>query len=188
MDDRELQWRELGAKTVFRSPVFDIRARDCVSGDGMRGTYFAVDAPDWVTVIPEKGNDFVLVRQWRHGSTSMLTEFPGGMVDKGEDPAKAAARELEEETGYRAGKLTKLGSVNPNPALFTNVFHVFLAEELTDTGKQSLDADERIDRLTLPAKEVIARFGSGEFVNAFMGTALCLYQREKNLFRDEERH
>ena len=57
-------------------------------------------------------------------------EVPGGLVDPGEDHRTAAARELEEETGYRAGKLERLGEVFPNPALFNNSMSFWLATEL----------------------------------------------------------
>ncbi|MCH2169421.1 NUDIX hydrolase [Myxococcota bacterium] len=68
-----------------------------------------------------------MVRQYRHGARKDTLEVPGGMVDPGESPSQAAARELLEETGYRAQQIERLGSVNPNPALFGNRLHCFLA-------------------------------------------------------------
>ena len=91
-------------------------------------------------------------------------------------------RELKEETGFEAGQLTHLGTVSPNPALFKNQFHVFLAEELTQTGTQSLDSDELLTYELMPTDEVIHNYGKGEFAHALMGTALMLYlqHRQKN--------
>ena len=71
----------------------------------------------------------VLVRQFRHGSRTVTLEIPGGLIDPGETPAQAAGRELLEETGFRAGRLEDLGSINPNPALFGNRVHMQLALE-----------------------------------------------------------
>ena len=134
-----------------------------------------MDAPDWVIVIAEHNDKFLMVKQWRHGEAALSVEFPGGVIDSGEEPEAAALRELEEETGYKAGKLTKLGSSNPNPALFSNHVHFFLAEDLTPTGIQHLDADEFINYMELPIKEAIQGIGTPQFPHALMGTALALY-------------
>lgn len=71
--------------------------------------------------------DLVMIRQYRHGSREITLEIPGGLVDPGESPEDAACRELLEETGYRAGHVESLGSINPNPALFANRVHMWVA-------------------------------------------------------------
>lgn len=179
MKDEELKWKDEGKKLLLHTCVFDVQEKECLSHSGLTGKYFVMDAPDWCVVIPKKGENFLMARQWRHGTTSITTEFPGGVVEKGEDPAVCAARELSEETGYRAGKLTKLGECSPNPALFTNRLHIFLAEDLVPLGKQQLDEDEFLNCIELPAKEVIDSFGKGEFIHAYTGTALGLYLRHE---------
>lgn len=180
MRDDELKWRTDSVETLIKTPVFDLLRQNERAAGGLTGSYIALDAPDCVVIIPEYEGRFVLVRQWRHGADMLTTEFPGGVVNKGEEPKAAALRELAEETGYVAGKLTLIGSSNPNPALFKSRFYVFLASDLTPTGRQHLDADELVECITRPVDEVISALGSGEYVHAFMGTALAFYMRYKN--------
>ena len=176
-NDRELTWETTGTRPLLHTPVFDVVGQTEVSAAGQRGDYVSVRAPDWVVVVAVYRDRFVLVRQWRHGASRLTTEFPAGVAEPGETPEQAAARELREETGFTAGKVTLLGSCCANPALFNNQTHIFLAEDLTPTGKLDLDEDELLDPLLVPVDEVIAAFGTGDYVHAYMGTALAFYLR-----------
>ena len=178
MQDEALIWNVLETEPLLHTPVFDVLAQKEASAVGPAGTYVAMTAPDWVMVIPELGEDFLMVRQWRHAARCLTTEFPGGVRDGDEDPAETAARELLEETGFRAGTLIHLGSCSPNPALFSNTFHCYLARDLVPTGTQHLDADELLRYERRPIREVLAGFGSGEYSHALMGTALAFYLRD----------
>lgn len=175
MTDNDLKWKIEQTENLLHTPVYDVINQHEISATGIAGDYIALDAPDWVMVIPEYQGSFVMVRQWRHSSEELTTEFPGGVVDRGEDPAVSAERELYEETGFKVGRLTKLGDCSPNPALFKNRFHVYLAQELTPTGEQNLDDDELLTYRLIPTDEVIASFGKGEFSHALTGTAIAYY-------------
>ena len=180
-DDEKLKWKTNSRKQLMKTVVFNLMACDNESSGGVKGEYIVMDAPDWVIVIPEKEDRFLMVKQWRHGECSLSVEFPGGVIDKGELPEAAAARELEEETGCRAESLIKLGSVNPNPALFSNHVHVFLATNLVQTGEQHLDHDEFINYMEIPKKEVLDGMGTPQFCHALMGTALAMYLKYKSV-------
>ena len=177
LNDERLIWQTNREELLLHTPVFDVIGQEERSADGITGTYVAMEAPDWVMTIPVYRDCFVMVRQWRHAYKGLTTEFPGGVNDTGEDPAKTAVRELVEETGFLAGKLTHLGTCSPNPALFRNRFHVYLAEDLTPSGTQHLDEDEVLRWSLVPIEEVIAGFGSEEYAHALMGTALTYYLR-----------
>ena len=173
----ELEWQKEGERSLLKTRVFEVLERRETAPSGVSGDYIALSAPDCVVVLPEYEGKFVLVSQWRHGMGAVTTEFPGGVIDRGEEPETAAYRELLEETGYRAGKMTLLGVCSPNPALFTSRLYFFLAEELTKTGETHPDADEVISVSTVPTEEVVSSFGRGEFAHAFTGAALAFYMR-----------
>lgn len=102
-------------------------------------------APDWVNVIAVTVDGrLVLVEQYRHGTDRTTLEIPGGEVDEGETPAAAAARELEEESGFRAGELVELGQVHPNPAFLSNTCWTFLALDCRADGVVRPDPTEEI--------------------------------------------
>ncbi len=174
-EDEKLKWTEGDVKDLLKTVVCTITSHHNTSSTGVTGDYIIMNAPDWVIVIPEKDDKFLMVKQWRHGEAALSVEFPGGVIDKGEDPETAARRELEEETGCKALKLTKLGMVNPNPALFNNHVHFYLAQDLQFTGEQHLDNDEFINCLELSKKEVLEGMGTPQFPHAIMGMALSLY-------------
>lgn len=179
-DDRDLLWTEKEKREILRTRVFTVTERKSVSPEGLEGTYIVNDAPDWVIVIAVDGDNFLMVKQWRHGEKALSIEFPGGIVDPGEDPAVAAGRELLEETGAVAKEMIKLGKMNPNPALFSNHVHVFLAKGLSFSGRQDLDKDEYLKYLSLPQKDVIKNMGGSDYPHALMAGALALFLAKRD--------
>ena len=139
MTDEELMWSVKKSEQILHTPIFDVEKRNEESATGINGDYMVINATEWVTIIPVYQGNFVLVRQFRHGLGKITAEFPGGMCDVGEDPVESAYRELEEETGFKTGKMTVLGVCSPNPAIFSNSITVCLAEDLTPTNELHLE-------------------------------------------------
>jgi 8-oxo-dGTP pyrophosphatase MutT (NUDIX family) len=179
MKHTHLIWKELATKQVYQCRVFSVRDTTSEAPDGTKSVFSVIDAPDWAIVIPllenTAGRHFLMVRQWRHGSRSLSLEFPGGVLEEGEAEEAGAQRELTEETGYRAGSIIKLGEFSPNPAIMSNRVHVFLAKDLTYTGKQDLDDDEYVEVEQVPIDEALKGMGKEPYIHALMASALCLY-------------
>lgn len=139
-------WFQLSERTLASYSLFELRrVIRRSSATGAEHSFLRLLAPDWVNVIPITADGLlVLVEQFRHGTDRFTLEIPGGVVDEGETPAGAAARELEEETGFRAGDLHRIGDVRPNPAFLSNTCWTFLALDCRADGVVSLDPSEEI--------------------------------------------
>lgn len=121
----------------------------------------------------------LLIRQFRYPPHRVFLEVPAGKLDvEGEDPRETAARELEEETGYRAGRLVPLGSLNPCIGYSDETIHFFLAHDLTP-GEQALSEGEHVDVVRRSFEEVVAEAERGEISD--MKTAMALLMAAASL-------
>lgn len=136
--------------------------------------FSVIECTDWVNIIALTAErEVVLVRQFRAGSAAVCLEIPGGMVDPGESAAAAAARELFEETGYRAPSWQRLGAVAPNPAIFGNQLHIFLAEGAYRAGAPEPEGSEVIDVELLPLPAVWRAIREGSIDHALVVAAFA---------------
>jgi ADP-ribose pyrophosphatase len=162
---------------IFRTRTLEVAdPRVAPPSEGQAYVRTVIDAPDWVNVVPvTTSGQVVLVRQFRFGTWANSLEIPGGMLDPGEGPAEAAARELEEETGYRPAQVVPLGSSHPNPALFSNRLHSFLALGCEQVHQGRPEAAEDLEVVLLSRAELRRAVLEGQVTHALVLAAL-LYE------------
>ncbi len=143
---------------------------------GMEHDFYIIESQDWINIIPVTPDRRVaLVRQYRHGSREITLEIPGGLVDPGEDSEGAARRELLEETGYRSEEWIKVGEVNPNPAIFSNRCHTYLARNVKKIGPPSFDQTEEIETVLVPISDLPELIRTGKIDHAIVISAFSLF-------------
>jgi 8-oxo-dGTP pyrophosphatase MutT (NUDIX family) len=166
-------WQVLGIERLQDCKVFRVNRALVRSPHGREAHFHTLEAEPWVNVVPvTRDEQVVMVRQYRHGAKRVTLELPGGIVDPGEEPGAAAARELIEETGYRAARVRSLGSLNPNPALFGNRVHSFVAEGVTKVGEIANGPLEETVVELVPTREIRERLRRGEIDHALVVAAL----------------
>jgi ADP-ribose pyrophosphatase len=135
--------------------------------------------PGAVMVIPmletPQGLRLVMERQFRYPVGQVMTEFPAGKLDPGEDPWLCAQRELLEETGYTARQWARAGVLHPVIAYSTEVIEIWFAKDLT-LGERQLDTDEFLDVFTASPAELMAACQQGLLTDAKTLTGLLWLQ------------
>lgn len=173
-DDAPRPWTQVAVRSEKDYRIFRTRTLDVT--DPRNGAPYirtVIHAPDWVNVIPvTAAGEVVLVRQFRFGTWSNTLEIPGGMLDPGEDALTAAGRELEEETGFRPARVTPLGISHPNPAIFANRLHSFLAEDCVKVHAGKQDGSEDIQVVIVPRADLPRLVREGAITHSLVLAAL----------------
>lgn len=175
-------WEQLGDERLVHYKVFDVRkARRRSPRTGVDIGFFLIRTPDWVNVVAITADDrLVLVRQFRHGTEQFSLEIPGGLIDAHDgDPARAAARELREETGFEAEVIVPIGVMTPNPAIFSNRCHTYLATGCRRVADLQMDPGEDIEVVTVPVGEVDDMVRRGAIDHALVLAALQFWRAHR---------
>ena len=155
---------------VAKGYVVGVRMPD---GRIVRRDYIHYDGAAVVLPILDDGR-IVVIRNYRFAVDEHLYELPAGMLKKGEDPLKCAARELTEETGYTAAKIEKLGQFYTGPGTTDELMHAYLATGLCD-GRQNLETYEQIAVEVLTERKVREMVTSGAIHDGKTVATLGLY-------------
>ena len=176
-----LHGMEGDAREIYQGKVVHLFVHDVTLPNGHTTRLEVIRHPGASAVLPFVSKDQVLlVRQYRFAAGGYLLEVPAGKLDRGEPPEAAALRETEEETGFRPGRLERLGAIFTTPGFTDEIIHLFAAFDLTETRTRH-EADEVLSVERMPFSEGVARVERGEITDAKSVSAILLAARRRAL-------
>jgi ADP-ribose pyrophosphatase len=167
----------LRSEIIYKGPIFGIRRDEVIEPSGVRATREVITHPGSVVVLPVLPDGRILmIRQYRHATRQYLWELVAGRIDAGEKPRQAAARELIEETGYRARKFRIFLDVFPTPGFLEERMFILLAEGLT-AGVAQPEDDEKIVSRAYTRKQLEEMIRRGKLRDAKSIAGILYYLR-----------
>ncbi len=149
-------------KNIYRGRVVNLNLETVTLPNGATIELEVIHHPGAAAVVPMKDeNTIFMIRQYRHAAGGYLLEIPAGTLRPHEDPKDCAARELEEEIGFRASRLEPVVTIFTTPGFTNEVIHIYKATGLTP-GTQNLDHDEVLEVIELPLETAIAQIREGK--------------------------
>jgi len=166
--------RVLHRERVFEGVLVKVDRERVLLPGGREATLETIRHPGAAAILPFTSEDTVLlIRQFRHAAGGFILEAPAGKLDHGEPPETCARRELEEEVGWRAGRLTPLGAIVTTPGFTDEVIWLYEAHDLR-LGRQSLEPDEVLEVLEVPLVRAVEMALAGEIRDAKTVCAVLL--------------
>lgn len=155
----------IAKEEIHKGKIFSLWGGKVALDNGKLAVREYVRHPGGVAIVPVLDNHVLLVRQFRIAIERELIELPAGLLEAGEQPIDCAARELEEELGYRASELVPLAACYSSVGFANERIHIFLARGLEKT-KLNPDAEERIGEVRLSLDEIRSRLDAQDFEDA----------------------
>jgi 8-oxo-dGTP pyrophosphatase MutT (NUDIX family) len=204
-------WKLLNSEYLVDAPWLKVAKETCELPNGkVIDDFYTLWQPDWVLILARTTEGkWVMTEQYRHGTGKIELEFPAGIIDKGETPEQAAARELQEECGYGIEKqcvtlseaskmrsrtgldsstpirsaqndtISYLGSFPVNPDRHRGKFHVVFIDGVEKGGSTHFDSTEEIESLLLSDDELQAQMADGTFNHPLQMAGYLKYKLQK---------
>ena len=180
-----LPWKIKHSDYLLRDEWLNLRADRCETPEGhIVEPYYVIETRDWVHVAAFDSMDRILItRQYRHGSSVIMTEIPCGIMEDGEAPLTAAKRELLEETGCSSESFESLGTLYPDPARMNNRIHLFMCTNVREVREPVQDESEKIEHEFIEVEELLRLIDTGEFSESRHLASLFLALRRRGMMK-----
>lgn len=164
---------------LYKGKILTLRKDDALTADGKPCIREIIEHSGGACVLYVEDDKVLLVRQYRYAYGESIYEIPAGKLDKGEDPAVAAARELEEEAGLKAGRLEKLFVIYPTPGYTNEKIYLYRAYDCQKVAAH-LDEGEFLDVVYLPIEQAKEMLKNGQIQDGKTIIALQAYFLSEN--------
>ncbi len=179
LEDESNPWRTLSSRRIYENPWISVREDQVLRPDGEPGIYGVVHYKNVAVGILAVEDDHVyLVGQYRYPLEIYSWEIPEGGCPEGEEPLRAAQRELKEETGLEAATWRRLGEAFLSNSVADERAIWYLATELV-SGEVRPDGDERLSVRRVPLREALVMALNGEITDALSQIALTSFALEQ---------
>ncbi|MDT9726656.1 NUDIX hydrolase [Xylanibacillus composti] len=178
MNDNSRKLEEITTRIepVFEGKIISLQIEHVELPNGQTSTREVVKHPGAVAVLALRHGKMLAVEQYRKAMSRTLVEIPAGKLDPGEEPIDAAARELEEETGFRTDTLTYLHAFYTSPGFADEIIHLYATDRLVE-GEVKPDEDEFLELLELTLEEAKQMIALGRIRDA--KTIMAVYAWER---------
>ena len=172
-----LEEKTINSKIIFHGELLEVYCDEVLLPNGNRGIREWIDHPGAVCCIPILPDEKIgLIKQYRYALKKEMIELPAGKLDKSEIPEVCAIRELEEEIGYKANKLTLLTNIHPAIGFANENMWLYLAENLVKT-ESSLDSDEFLELIPTKFEDAVEMVWGGKITDVKTIIGLLWAQR-----------
>ncbi len=157
----------LSRSKIYKGKYLDLEKMDVLLPDERSSVREIVSVRDAAAVLPVDNEGYAyLVRQHRPAIGRTIIEIPAGLIDEGETAEQSAARECEEETGYKPGNLTELLTYAHAEGYSTGMITLYLGTDLESTGSTNFDDSEFLELTKIPFRELVTKVKAREFIDS----------------------
>lgn len=173
------QWKVLSSKSILNNPWINIKKDKVLLPSGkIVNDFYTVEGSNIVAILAiNKDDNILLVKQYRHAVRNTTLDLPGGGINKGETPVRAARREFFEETGFKAKQFQELMTYYPDSGRKGDIKHIFLACGLFKGNRidEANGLTDDVDHIWIPLKKVVYGIKKGTFNEATLQIAILYY-------------